>query len=307
VCFGLAAAPALRLRIGGFFSSPGQPRPKMIQACADCVRELAGVRLSGSRQQAMRYFEHFGRCFGHLGIRCKPRSAPQVNFFGWRWHRPEAELTDMQSKVSNGGCYRPIDSPAAQVATERHSRNLPPTVDPAATPLLRYAFSILQVGVVPVTAGPGNQDAADAVARGHLRASHADREDSIHMLKAAFVQGMLTKAELDARLGQTFAARTHGELAALTADLPAGLADAVPPRRAARAQTRPPMSNPAKAGISVVIAVAVAVIVSIPTGGAALFLFAPFYFLALLVAGAQILASRHEKRSRRGQLPPRPA
>jgi hypothetical protein len=178
---------------------------------------------------------------------------------------------------------------------------------PLQTALLRYALSILQVGVVPVTTGPGNQDAADAVARGYLRASHADREDSIHMLKAAFVQGMLTKAELDARLGQTFAARTLGELAVLTADLPAGLADAVPPRRAARAQTRPPMSNPAKAGISVVIAVAVAVIVSIPTGGAALFLFAPFYFLALLVAGAQILASRHEKRSRRGQLPPRPA
>jgi len=35
-------------------------------------------------------------------------------------------------KISNGGCYRPIDSSAAQVATERHSRNLPPAVDPAA-------------------------------------------------------------------------------------------------------------------------------------------------------------------------------
>jgi hypothetical protein len=88
---------------------------------------------------------------------------------------------------------------------------------------------------------------------------------------------MLTKAELDARLGQAFAARTHGELAVFTADLPAGLADAVPPQRADRAQTRPPMGNPAKAGICVVIAVAVAVIVSIPTGGAALFVFVPFY------------------------------
>jgi len=161
--------------------------------------------------------------------------------------------------------------------------------------------------VVPVTAGPGDLGAADAAARGYLRASHADREHVIHMLKAAFVQGMLTKAELDARLGQTFAARTHGELAALTADLPAGLADAEPPQRAARAQTRPPMSNAAKAAICVVIAVAVAVIVPIPTGGAALFLFAPFYFMALLAAGAQILASQHEKRSRHGLLPPRPA
>jgi hypothetical protein len=118
---------------------------------------------------------------------------------------------------------------------------------------------------------------------------------------------MLTKAELDARAGQTFAARIHAELAALTAGVPAGLAGAVPAGRAARGQARPPVSNAAKAGICVVLAVAVAVIVSIPTGGAALLVFAPFYFMALLVAGAQILASRHEKRSRRGQLPPRPA
>jgi hypothetical protein len=53
----------------------------------------------------------------------------------------------------------------------------------------------------------------------------------------------------------------------------------------------------------VVITVTVVVIVSIPAGGMALFVFAPFYFMALLVAGAQILASRHDKRCR-GQLKP---
>lgn len=126
------------------------------------------------------------------------------------------------------------------------------------------------------------------------------------MLKAAFVQGRLTKSELDARAGQAFAARTYADLAALTADLPAGLADAVPAGRAAQAHARKPMGNAAKAGMCTVIAVAVAVIVSIPTGGMALFIFAPFYFMGLLVAAAQILASRHDKRSR-GQLPPRPA
>jgi hypothetical protein len=141
---------------------------------------------------------------------------------------------------------------------------------------------------------------------GRLRASHADRDHVIGMLKAAFVQGRLTKDELDARAERAFAARTYADLAALTADLPTGLADAMPPRHEARAHARPPMSNAAKVGICVVIAVAVAVVVSIPTGGAAFFVFAPFYFMALLVAGAQILASRHEKRSRRGQLPPRP-
>ena len=56
------------------------------------------------------------------------------------------------------------------------------------------------------------------------------------MLKAAFVQGTLTKAELDARVGQTFASRTHGDLAAITADLPAGLIGAQPPRKPAPAQ-----------------------------------------------------------------------
>jgi hypothetical protein len=165
-------------------------------------------------------------------------------------------------------------------------------------------FSILQVGVVPVTAEPGDQGAADAAARGYLRASHGDREHVIDVLKVAFVRGMLTKAELDARVGQAFAARTYADLAALTADVPAGLADAVPTGRAARAQTRPPVSNATKAGICVVIAVAVAVIASIPTGGAALFVFAPFYLMALLTAGAQRLLNWHDNRSRCGQLPP---
>ena len=149
-----------------------------------------------------------------------------------------------------------------------------------------------------MTAGPADQGATDAVARGYLRVSHADREQVIEVVKAAFVQGMLTKAELDARVGQAFAARTYADLAALSADVPAGLVGAVPTGRAARAQTRPPMSNAAKVGMGLLIAVTVAIIVSIPTGGAALLVFAPFYFMALLVAGAQILASRHEKRSR---------
>jgi DUF1707 SHOCT-like domain len=161
--------------------------------------------------------------------------------------------------------------------------------------------------VVPVAAGPGDRDPAEAAGRGYLRASHADREHVIDVLKAAFVQGRLTKAELDARVGQAFVARTYADLAGLTADVPAGLADAVPAGRAVRAQARRPMGNAAKAGICVVIAVAVAVIVSIPTGGMALFIFAPFYFMGLLVAGAQILANRHDKRSRSGQLPPGPA
>jgi hypothetical protein len=124
---------------------------------------------------------------------------------------------------------------------------------------------------------PGPAGELDAAGRGHLRASHADREQVIGTLKAAFVQGRLTKDEFDLRVGQTLASRTYAELATLTADLPAGLADAGRPRRAAQAQIRRPMSNTATAGIWVVIAVAVPVVLSVPTGSAKLFLlFTPF-------------------------------
>ncbi len=154
-----------------------------------------------------------------------------------------------------------------------------------------------------MAAGPG--DGLEATGYGHLRASHADREQVVGTLKAAFVQGRLTKEELDERVGLAFASRTYAELAVITADLPAGLADAVPPARAARAQVRRPMSNTAKAGIWVAIAVAVPVVLSVPTGSATLFLlFTPFYFFALAFLGAEIVTSRHGKRSHRGQLPP---
>jgi Domain of unknown function (DUF1707) len=62
----------------------------------------------------------------------------------------------------------------------------------------------------------------DPAARDRLRAGHADREQVIEALKTAFVDGRLTKNELAARTGRTLAARTYADLAALTADLPAG-------------------------------------------------------------------------------------
>src|SRR5262252_141743 len=76
------------------------------------------------------------------------------------------------------------------------------------------------------TVGPWAVGHAATADRGRLRASHADRERVIEVLKTAFVQGRLTKDELETRAGQTFAARTYADLAALTADLPAGLTPA---------------------------------------------------------------------------------
>ena len=89
---------------------------------------------------------------------------------------------------------------------------------------------------VPVVTGPGDEIAAGTGGRGHLRASHADREQVIGTLKAAFVQGRLTKDELDLRVGRALAPRTYAELAALTADLPAELVAAGPSYRPARAR-----------------------------------------------------------------------
>ena len=150
--------------------------------------------------------------------------------------------------------------------------------------------------------GPG--DGLGAAGRGHLRASHADREQVIGTLKAAFVQGRLARDELDVRAGLAFAARTHAELAALTADLPAGLADAVPPRRAVRAQALRPMSSAARAGMWVVTAVAAPVVLSLPTDEAAFLVFAPLYSGALAFLGTETLVSWQEKLSDRRQLPP---
>lgn len=87
--------------------------------------------------------------------------------------------------------------------------------------------------------GPEHEMAAGD-GRGRLRASHADRERVIGTLKAAYVYGLVTKAELDERVGQTFAARTYAELAVITADIPPGLAPAPPPLRPAPARPSAP-------------------------------------------------------------------
>src|SRR5215472_12427202 len=138
---------------------------------------------------------------------------------------------------------------------------------------------------VPAMAGPGDEIAAGSGGRGHLRASHADREQVIGTLKAAFVQGRLVKDEFDLRVGEALALRTYAELAALTADLPAGPAGAASSPRAARAQDRRPVGNVARAGICVVMAVAAPVVLSFSIGPAAFLLFTPFYFMALAVLG----------------------
>jgi hypothetical protein len=78
-------------------------------------------------------------------------------------------------------------------------------------------------------AGSPDVPSAAAAGRGHLRASHADREQAVGALQAAFVRGQLTKDEFDARIGQAFASRTYAELAVVTAAIPARPPAAQPP------------------------------------------------------------------------------
>jgi hypothetical protein len=54
---------------------------------------------------------------------------------------------------------------------------------------------------------------------GHFRASQADRERAIDVLKTAFVEERLMKDAFDLRVDQALAARTYAELAAVTSDL----------------------------------------------------------------------------------------
>jgi len=71
---------------------------------------------------------------------------------------------------------------------------------------------------------PGNRQAQVKPADGYgdVRASDADRERAIDVLKAAFAEGRLTREEHSARVEHAFGSRTYADLAALSTDLPAG-------------------------------------------------------------------------------------
>jgi hypothetical protein len=154
----------------------------------------------------------------------------------------------------------------------------------------------------------GPDEGAGAV-RGHLRAAHADREQTIDVLKTAFVAGRLTKDELDARAGCALAARTYADLAALTDDLPAD----GPPRQSNRPRNRPRRAHPVRnaavgsAGCLTVGFLSFWYGASLDDHNTLIFLY--LTLLALITAagvmGCGIVVAVRARRSR-GQLPPRP-
>lgn len=62
-----------------------------------------------------------------------------------------------------------------------------------------------------------------------MLAATADRERTVDVLKAAFIEGRLSQEEFDARSAQVMAARTYADLNAVVADLPVGPGGAVAP------------------------------------------------------------------------------
>ena len=168
-----------------------------------------------------------------------------------------------------------------------------------------------------MVAGPKDEMAAGLAGRGRMRASHADREQAIEALKAAFVQGRLTKNELDSRAGQAFTARTCAELAALTADIPPAVASvaADPVRLPAAARRRPLARASVAASICLLIAAAVIAAsgsppspiqaVPMPSGPALrVALAASGVWTAIGIMACAVVTALDQRPSRR--LPPRP-
>jgi len=159
--------------------------------------------------------------------------------------------------------------------------------------------------------GPG--DELEAAARGRMRASHTDRERVIGTLKVAFVQGRLAKDEFDVRVNQTLTARTYAELAAVTADLPAGLtADQRPKPARAPGDASPTLRpGPVLTVATMLCAGAWAYEVFLTAHGAdnpttppVIFGGGLVYLMVLLICVGHMLVLRREKRTG-GQLPRR--
>ena len=135
-----------------------------------------------------------------------------------------------------------------------------------------------------MAAGPWDPRAR---ARGHLRASDADREHVVEILTAAFVQGRLSLDELCLRAGHALASRTYAELAATIADIPVPPLKAPPPPSPARPPgpaARTPVSldrMPASAKAAVWAA---CVIVAVPAVWAAFLTYYGGFLIIFLIA-----------------------
>src|SRR5215469_1086607 len=146
-------------------------------------------------------------------------------------------------------------------------------------------------------AWPGDETAGWPGDPGQLRASHADRDQVVDDLKAAFVAGMLAKDELELRVDQVLSSRTYADLADITADLPGALAGEQPPN-AAETRAGQPLVQPGQI-ITGATLLYLGAWLSVPgSAAAALAVLGGFYYLCILaIAVATIFENRHDERS----------
>jgi Domain of unknown function (DUF4190)/Domain of unknown function (DUF1707) len=74
----------------------------------------------------------------------------------------------------------------------------------------------------PPAYGPYPYGQGQLVPQSSMLAATADRERTVDVLKAAFIEGRLSQDEFDVRSARVMAARTYADLAAIIADLPVG-------------------------------------------------------------------------------------
>ncbi|MEV4611732.1 DUF1707 and DUF4190 domain-containing protein [Kitasatospora sp. NPDC049258] len=70
--------------------------------------------------------------------------------------------------------------------------------------------------------GAAQPVSSQAALQAAMRASHADRERTVDVLKAAYAEGRLSAEEYSQRFDAVHQAQTYGQLSQLVADLPAG-------------------------------------------------------------------------------------
>ena len=146
--------------------------------------------------------------------------------------------------------------------------------------------------------GPEREMTGDG-GRGRLRASHADREHVIDLLKAAYVRGHVTKDEFDVRVGRALVSLTYAELARVTTGIPA--IPATPPSArlalptdAAAAQTCIGSADQAVATAVIFACIALMTII-FASSALAWVLVAGCVFTTLSLTATQMLSSQQDK------------
>jgi hypothetical protein len=124
-----------------------------------------------------------------------------------------------------------------------------PHIPPGGYPLPQGGYQV-QGRMAPGMMHPGMMH--PGMANAAMRAASTDRERAVDVLKAGFAEGRLTQEEYNFRMDRAYHAKTYGELAALTADLPAGAMPTVWPVPV----YQPPVTTNSLARASLVLGVA---------------------------------------------------